>query len=49
MTRAAVNVTEYLRSLPEERRAALEAVRKVILSNLDPNYQEAMQYGMIGV
>ena len=29
-------------------RAAIEAVRKVILKNLDKSYAEGMQYGMIG-
>jgi len=41
-------VDEYLAELPEDRRAALSAVRKVILANLDPQYAEGMQYGMIG-
>jgi hypothetical protein len=41
-------VEEYLASLPEDRRVAVEAVRKVILKNLDKNYSEGMQYGMIG-
>jgi len=41
-------VAEYLASLPPDRRAALQAVRKVITANLDPAYVECMQYGMIG-
>lgn len=41
-------VDAYLASLPEDRRAALAAVRKVILDNLDPDYEEGIQYGMIG-
>lgn len=41
-------VEAYLRSLPEDRRAAISAVREVILKNLDPGYEEGMQYGMIG-
>jgi len=41
-------VRQYLDALPADRRAALEAVRAVILENLDPLYQEGMQYGMIG-
>jgi hypothetical protein len=41
-------VREYLSSLPEERRAAIEAVRNVILENLDQEYEEGMTYGMIG-
>ena len=38
---------EYLASLPADRRAAIEAVRKVILDNLDPVLQECMQYGVV--
>lgn len=41
-------VDEYLASLPEDRRAALSAVRNVILENLDEGYEEGIQYGMIG-
>lgn len=48
MQSKATTVAEYLASLPEDRRAALEAVREVILANLDKDYQECMQYGMIG-
>jgi hypothetical protein len=48
MESQAATVEEYLASLPEERRRAIQAVRKVILDNLDPGYREAMQYGMIG-
>jgi hypothetical protein len=48
MQSKATTVAAYLKSLPPERRAALEAVRKVILANLDSDYDEGMQYGMIG-
>lgn len=41
-------VNDYLASLPEDRRKALQAVRKVIRANLDPKYEEGIQYGMIG-
>jgi Domain of unknown function (DU1801) len=41
-------VEEYLRSLPEDRRAAISAVREVILKNLDSSYEEGILYGMIG-
>ena len=41
-------VTEYLHSLPPDRREAIQAVRSVILKNLDKDYEEGMQYGMIG-
>src|ERR1041384_118440 len=45
---SATNVKDYLAGLPEDRRTALEAVRKAILQTLDKNYQEGIQYGMIG-
>ena len=48
MQSRATTVKEYLASLPDDRREAVEAVRKVILKNLDKDYQEGMQYGMIG-
>ena len=41
-------VDDYLASLPEDRREALQAVRKVILKNLPKGYEEGIQYGMIG-
>lgn len=44
----AASVEEYIASLPEDRRAAIEEVRKVILANLDHEYAEGMSYGMIG-
>ncbi len=44
----ATTVKEYLASLPEDRRVGIEAVRKVILANLDKDYEEGMVYGMIG-
>ncbi len=41
-------VEQYLAELPEDRRAVIEAVRQVILKNLDKDYEEGIQYGMIG-
>ncbi len=48
MQSKAATVAEYLASLPEDRRRALEAVRKTIRANLDKKFEEGMQYGMIG-
>jgi hypothetical protein len=48
MQSKAATVDAYLKELPEDRRRALQAVRKVILANLDGDYEEGMQYGMIG-
>ncbi len=47
-TSKATTVKAYLASLPADRRGAIESVRKVILANLDKEYEEGMQYGMIG-
>jgi hypothetical protein len=47
MQSKATTVAGYLASLPPDRRAALEAVRKVILDNLDKDYAEGMASGMI--
>ena len=48
MQSQATSVAAYLKSLPEDRRQALEAVRKVVLAHLDKDFEEGMQYGMIG-
>ena len=48
MQSKAKTVAQYLAELPSDRRAALKAVRKVILKNLDRDFEEGMQYGMIG-
>jgi hypothetical protein len=46
-TSNAKTVAEYLESLPKERRAAIETVRKVVRKSLPRGYREAMGYGMI--
>ncbi len=43
----AMTVEGYLASLPEDRRAALSAVRDVILANLAEGFEEAINWGMI--
>jgi uncharacterized protein DUF1801 len=48
MQSKATTVPQYLKELPADRRTAIETVRKVILKNLDPLFEEGMQYGMIG-
>ncbi len=48
MTSNAATVEAYLKSLPAERRVAINAVRQVILANLPMGYEECMSYGMIG-
>jgi Domain of unknown function (DU1801) len=48
MQSKATTVASYLASLPNDRRQAIEAVRNTILANLDEDFEEGMQYGMIG-
>ncbi|SPE60370.1 conserved hypothetical protein [Verrucomicrobia bacterium] len=48
MKSTAKTVDEYVKGLPEDRREAISAIRKVILDNLPEGYQECMSYGMIG-
>ena len=48
MPSKAATVKDYLSELPDDRRAAISAVRDLILKNLPKGYHEGMQYGMIG-
>ncbi len=48
MKSSTTTVKGYLAGLPADPRAAISAVRKVVLENLDSNYEEGMQYGLIG-
>ena len=48
MEKKPTTVAEYLRGLPEDRRKALEVVRREIRKNLPKGYAEGIQYGMIG-
>jgi Domain of unknown function (DU1801) len=48
MQSKAATVSRYLAELPPDRRAAIRAVRDVVRANLDRDYEEGMQYGMIG-
>jgi Domain of unknown function (DU1801) len=47
-TSTATTPDEYVASLPEDRRAAVQAVRDVINRNLPHGYVEGMSFGMIG-
>ena len=47
MRSTADTVAQYLAELPEDRRAAIQAVRRVILEHLPAGYEEAMNWGMI--
>ncbi len=48
MASKASSVEEYLAALPDDRQQAIEAVRQVIRANLDSDFEEGIQYGMIG-
>jgi hypothetical protein len=48
MQSQAKTVPAYLKELPENRRAAISAIREVIRQNLNPGFEEGMLYGMIG-
>ncbi len=46
MIRSSAAADAYLASLPGDRRAVLQAVREVVLANLDGGYEEGIQSGM---
>ena len=46
-TSTAATPDEYIAELPDDRRAAVSAVRDVVRQNLPAGYEEGMQYGMI--
>jgi uncharacterized protein YdhG (YjbR/CyaY superfamily) len=48
MTSKATSVDQYINEAPEDRRAALQQLRAIILKNLPEGFQEEMSYGMIG-
>ncbi len=48
MKSAAPSVTKYLLELPPERRPVIEAVRRMILANIDKDIEESMSYGTLG-
>ena len=39
---------EYIATLPEDRKSAISAIRKVVNDNLPKGFKEGMAYGMIG-
>lgn len=47
MQSKAKTAAEYLAELPDDRRGAISAIRRVILDNIDKGFEEGMQYGMI--
>ena len=47
MAGSATTPEEYLAALPEDRREVVSAVRDTINANLEPGFEETMQYGMV--
>ena len=47
MQSKATNPEEYLNELPEERKAAVEKLRKTLLDNLPEGFEEGISYGML--
>jgi uncharacterized protein YdhG (YjbR/CyaY superfamily) len=43
-----MTVENYIEQLPEDRKAAIQALRKIFSENLPQGFQECMSYGMIG-
>jgi len=48
MKSAAATAEEYIESLPEDRKAAVSELRRVVLKNLPKGFKEQMSYGMLG-
>lgn len=48
MTSTASTVEQYINEAPEDRRAALQKLRTIILENLPQGFQEEISYGMVG-
>ena len=48
MQYTASTVEAYMQQIPEERKAAMEQLRKVIKKNIPKGFKEVMSYGMIG-
>lgn len=48
MQSKATTVKDYVNELPEDRKLAIEKLRKVILKNIPKGFKEEMSYGMIG-
>lgn len=48
MQSKALTVNQYLSQLPEDRKTAIEKLRKAIKDNLPTGFEEEMSFGMIG-
>ncbi|MNK08418.1 hypothetical protein D3C87_263560 [compost metagenome] len=48
MQSSAATPSEYLESLPEDRKEAMQKLRDTIAKNLPKGFEEGMSYGMMG-
>lgn len=48
MQSKATTVDAYIQEIPEERKAVIEALRKIVKKSLPKGFEEQMNYGMIG-
>lgn len=48
MNYSASSPEDYIRQLPPERQVAISKLRTILKSNLDPAFEECLNYGMIG-
>jgi uncharacterized protein YdhG (YjbR/CyaY superfamily) len=48
MQSTAKTPSEYVESLPDERKNVIENIRKTILDNLPKGFEETISYGMLG-
>ncbi len=48
MQSKALTVDQYMKDLPEERKAPMQKLRNTIKEHMDPQLEEGMNYGMIG-
>lgn len=47
-TKTAIRVEDYVNQLPDDRKNAINLLRKQITENIPPGFTEMMSYGMIG-
>ncbi len=48
MQSTATTPDQYISELPEDRKIAMEQLRKVVLENIPTGFKEVMSYGMLG-
>jgi len=48
MQSEATTPEQYINELPEDRKATIKTLRKIILDNLPKGFEECMNYGMLG-